>query len=96
MMQCLEANLIVLDEMPDPFEPRAPEFRSDHDLLIELRVLMNRMIADVDDMRTDTVAAGKDIEHRVRSLEGFRWWILGASSAVSFISGALGAFVFHK
>ena len=48
--------------------------KSDHDLLIEIRVKLELLL-------------GANQESRIRALENFRWWILGASSALSFLGG---------
>ena len=57
--------------------------KSDHDLLIEIRVKLELLL-------------GANQESRIRALENFRWWILGASSALSFLGGMAAHFLMGK
>jgi hypothetical protein len=55
--------------------------KTDRDLLVEMVTVLNRMTEDMHD-------ASKNLEPRIRALENFRWWIMGAAAACSFL-GAL-------
>ena len=67
--------------------------QTDHDLLIKISVQLERLMKDVEGVRT-TVSENQ--EARLRALENFRWWILGASSALSFLGGALAHFLLGR
>ena len=62
----------------------AVEHKGDHDILIEIRVKLERLLGDVEGIKT-TVTTNQ--ESRLRALENFRWWIMGASMAISFLGG---------
>jgi hypothetical protein len=62
----------------------ATEHKGDHDILIEIRVKLERLLGDVEGIKT-TVTTNQ--ESRLRALENFRWWIMGASMAISFLGG---------
>jgi hypothetical protein len=57
--------------------------KTDRDLLVEIVTVLNRMTLDLHESSTN-------MEPRIRALENFRWWILGASAALSFAGGLLG------
>ena len=63
----------------------------DHDLLIEIKVKLERLLRDVEGVRT-TVSENQ--EGRIRALENFRWWILGAGATLGFIGGLIAHAVF--
>ena len=69
--------------------------QSDHDMLVELRTLMNRLLSDVKDMGERVNADATDIDGRVRALENFKWWVMGASVAIGFLGSLVGKAVFH-
>ncbi len=67
---------------------------NDRKLLIEMAVKMERMGKDVEAiqtsgnsqytaLRTEVVTAQNTLELRVRLLENFRWWLIGAVAIVS-------------
>lgn len=66
---------------------------SDHDLLIEIKIKLERLLSDVEGVRKNV---NENQESRIRALENFRWWILGASSAISFLGGAIAHFVLGR
>lgn len=62
----------------------------DHDILIEVKVKMDRMISDIEGLRVQQSTVTSSIESRVRALENFRWWILGISASLSFLGALVG------
>lgn len=90
---------VTLYEMPD--ESYTDHFTSqDRKLLIELAVKMDLTRTDVKDMqtsgstryaelRTELVGTYQQLELRVRTLENFRWWLVGAVAIVAPILSAL-------
>lgn len=74
----------------------------DHDLLIEIATQMKDLRADVKDIKTNTVGRIEKLEiekandcdldklkERTSSLENWRWYIIGISTAVWVIVGFL-------
>lgn len=74
----------------------------DHDLLIEIATQMKDLRADVKDIKTNTVGRIEKLEiekandcdldklkERTSSLENWRWYIIGISTAVWVIVGVL-------
>lgn len=74
----------------------------DHDLLIEIATQMKDLRADVKDIKTNTVGRIEKLEiekandcdldklkERTNSLENWRWYIIGISTAVWVIVGFL-------
>ena len=59
-------------------------YQSDHDILIAMSVKLTRLLQDVEGIK-ETVTTNQ--ESRLRALENFRWWVLGASSVLSFAGG---------
>ena len=68
----------------------------DHDILIELKVKADRLISDVEGLRVQSQTQVSGIESRVRALENFRWWILGATAILSVMGGAIGQLLIHR
>lgn len=62
--------------------------KSDRDLLVEIVTTLNRFAEDLRD-------TNKNLEPRIRALENFRWWILGASAALSLAGNLLGKVLFR-
>lgn len=78
--------------MAEETEPRLT--LTDHELLILMRRDMKYMREDVDEIRkklaqTAPLATLEDHEARIRTLEGFRWWILGGGASAAFVGGML-------
>jgi hypothetical protein len=72
-----------------PVEPKElTEYKTDHDLLIELRILLIEMRRDMRDMKEGTTATLVEHEKRIRSLEDTRKETEGRSGAFSWL-GAL-------
>ncbi len=65
----------------------------DHDILIEVKVKMDRMISDIEGLRIQQDNSASNLEVRVRALENFRWWILGISASLSFLGAIVGHFL---
>ena len=87
-------NLAAVVRFSEMSEMAADLFPStDHDLLIKISVQLERLMGDVKEV-SETVSQNQ--ESRLRALENFRWWILGACSALSFLGGAVAHFVFAK
>lgn len=63
--------------------------KTDRDLLVEIVTVLNRLVSDLE-------AAKESLEPRVRALEGFRWWLLGAVAVLSFLGGIFGHVVLGK
>ena len=76
----------VVDSNPMAIE--LAQGKTDRDLLVEIVTTLNRFERDFD-------SAQKDLEPRVRALEQFRWWILGACAGLSFAGGLLGHVIWH-
>jgi len=73
---------------------------TDRELLILLRRDLKYVREDIDkmDKKLDPTAPGSlfsDHEDRIRTLENFRWWILGGGVGAAFVGGALAHFIFH-
>jgi hypothetical protein len=62
--------------------------KTDRDILVEIVTVLNRMTDDLH----DTV---RNMEPRIRALENFRWWIIGAAAACSFLGGIVAKLLFH-
>jgi hypothetical protein len=82
---------MIGEEMgPSDIQPR-----SDHDLLLALRGDVKHLQRSVDAL---IIAAGedhKDHESRIRTLEKFRWYVVGAIVGSAGLSAALAAAVTH-
>jgi hypothetical protein len=76
--------VISLCEMPIELYPG----KSDRDILVEIVTTLNRLTSDLADAR-------ESLEPRIRALEGFRWWILGACAGLSFMGGMIGHVLWH-
>ncbi|MGB6193566.1 MAG: hypothetical protein WBF42_13950 [Terracidiphilus sp.] len=63
--------------------------QSDHDMLVELRTLMQRLLMDVKEMHTRFIDDAVDMNRRVSRLENFRWWIMGAAGMLGFLGSLL-------
>lgn len=59
---------------------------ADHDVLIEIRTQMTRLLQDMEKLNA-TVTNSQ--EARLRVLENFRWWIMGASAASGGLAGII-------
>jgi len=62
--------------------------KTDRDLLVEIVTTLNRVEKDIETSRDD-------FEPRLRALENFRWWILGACASLSFLGGLVGHVLWH-
>jgi hypothetical protein len=62
--------------------------KTDRDILVEIVTTLNRLTEDLEDAR-------ENLEPRIRSLENFRWWILGACASLSFMGGMIGHVLWH-
>lgn len=49
----------------------------------------------IDSRERDSEADDKAIDERIRALENFRWWILGASAGCGALFGLLGSKFLH-
>lgn len=58
------------------------ENQKDHDLLIKLDVKLSEILRRLEGQD----ARQSDNERRIATLENFRYWILGASAAIGFLS----------
>lgn len=58
----------------------------DHDVLIEIRTQMTRLLQDMKELNA-TVTNSQ--EARLRVLENFRWWIMGAAAMCGALSGII-------
>jgi hypothetical protein len=81
-----------------PAEPRElTEYKTDHDLLVELRVLMTELRRDMRDMKDGTGTILTDHETRLRSLEATANALLGKQSiiagAIGIAAGLVGSFI---
>lgn len=80
--------VVTLERMPE--ESYADHFTSnDRKLLIELAVKMDMTRSDVKEMQLSGVSRYDSLELRVRILENFRWWLVGA---VALVAPVLSAF----
>lgn len=61
-------------------------------LRIKIEVLSTRL-QELNDKVKELV---KDHEGRIRTLESFRWWILGACSIASFLGNMFASLIFKK
>jgi hypothetical protein len=73
---------------------------TDRELLILVRRDLKYVREDIDEMskKIDQKAAMVDIddhEKRLRTLENFRWWILGGGAAAAFLGGMAAHFLFR-
>jgi hypothetical protein len=75
--------------------------RTDRELLVTLRAEMKFMretVREIDiHLKEDLKNTKDDIvdhEKRIRVLENFRWWIIGASAGAGFIGNLVGKLVF--
>jgi hypothetical protein len=48
----------------------------------------------IDNRQAKDDADDERIDERIRALENFRWWILGASAALSMLSSIIGSHLF--
>ena len=62
--------------------------KTERDLLVELVTVVNRLCQDVED-------TGRELEPRIRNLEQYKWWMMGACAGLSFAGGFLGHVIFH-
>lgn len=97
---------VRLRRMPE--ESYADHFTSnDRKLLIEMAVKMERMGKDVEaiqgsgtsqynSLRAEMVSVVTALEIRVRALENFRWWLLGAVAVVGPGLSALTSWLFSR
>jgi hypothetical protein len=58
---------------------------NDHDLLIRLNTISERIAADLGDVKTSVLNQLANIETRVRALEQARWMMLGAAGVLGII-----------
>lgn len=65
------------------------EYKTDHDLLIELRVLLTEMRRDMRDMKDGIGTTLADHEKRLRALEDARTADAGRNGALSWIGTAV-------
>lgn len=65
-----------------------PEHPNDHDLLIELRVKLDQVIAQI----STFVASQGDHERRLKALEQWRAWLLGAAA----VGGAVASLIVQR
>jgi len=77
--------------MPEPKE--LVEYKTDHDLLIELRVEMRGVRDDIQKLTDGTSGTLSDHERRIRSLEDTRQASVGRSGAISWIGGVTYAII---
>lgn len=73
---------------------------TDRELLVLLRRDLRYIREDIDrmDKKLDQTAPLKmfeDHEARLRTLEQFRWWILGGGALAAFLGGIVAHFIWH-
>lgn len=77
--------VVTLERMPAEID----HFTSaDRNMLIALATKMDLTREDVKDMRTQGSTRYDSLELRVRTLENFRWWIVGAVAIVAPVLSA--------
>jgi hypothetical protein len=77
--------MVYSDEMP---AVELTPGKTERDLLVEIVVTLNRLVEDTEKNRDQ-------LEPRVRALENFRWWILGAAATMSMLGGIVGHILLH-
>jgi hypothetical protein len=80
--------------MPTEEDTRFDRRQSDHDLLIRVDAKLERVIADLAAMATDTKQTIKDHDGRIDSLEKWRWYLVGLATAAGAIAGIIGPRLF--
>lgn len=77
---CNDYIVVIIEKMPQ---------QTDHDLLIELRVMMQETLRrlDVGDVRN------AKIEQRIATLENFRYFVVGGASILGFIGGIISRYL---
>ena len=68
---------------------------SDHDLLIRLNAISERMAADLGDVKTGVLQEISSLGTRVLALEKARWMMLGAASTLGFIASLIADIVWR-
>lgn len=68
----------------------------DHDLLIELRTQQVGLRDDLRELKISLAETARlrreddgEMDGRVRALENFRWWVLGAAAAAGTLGGII-------
>jgi hypothetical protein len=80
---------------------------TDRKILTELALKMDYALRDMeelkragnkrhDDLRDENIKKDHEIEMRVRTLENFRWWLIGAVAIVSPIMAGLTSWLVNK
>ncbi len=68
---------------------------TERDLLIQLRTDFKAFAEQVRQNQVSLQAQHNDHEARLRVLENFRWWIIGASAAAGFSGTLLARLILH-
>jgi hypothetical protein len=73
---------------------------TDRELLLIVKRDMKYIREDIDGMtkkldQTAPIRMFEDHEQRIRILENFRWWILGAAAAAAFGGGFVARLIWH-
>lgn len=66
---------------------------TERDLLMLLMGDVRHLTRDVKDWRTGIDQDLRGLHGRVRTLENFRWWLLGAAGLAGFLGSAFGGHV---
>jgi hypothetical protein len=75
--------------MSAPHNESAGLNRTDRELILGLRQDVRYIRQELDELSKAPTGALKDHEKRLRILENFRWWILGAVAGSAFLSSLM-------
>ena len=70
-------------------DEQIPYTLQDRDIMIRLNGKVDYLIQEVKDLKDDTKLRMVKLEARVSYLENWRWFVVGISTVVSVIGGAL-------
>lgn len=66
---------------------------TERDLLIRLSEQVKNLTDETRRSSAGIAADVRDHEARLRIIENFRWWVLGAAGCAAFVSGLFGAYI---
>lgn len=67
---------------------------TERDLLIQVKTELSNLSKTFQENNSNKQEELKDHEARIRILENFRWWIIGASAGAGFLGNMLGKIIF--
>lgn len=76
-------------------ESPTPEKMNDHDLLITMHEQLKGLRTDIQGLRDGTSATLSDHELRLRTLESFRWLVIGGLIVGQAIGDIIMYFILH-